>query len=376
MKIEQMRCGSGSEWRVTQSTFANGDAAHLLLVFVSPNHVDNARAFEALSKRYPGAHIVGGSTAGNILDVRISDDDMVATAIHFEKSRIKLKTISGKNSEGLGERVSAAAHELLADDLRYILVLSDGLNVNGSVVAQAVNIDERIPVIGGLMGDNADFKHTYVIADGPPMSDQIVLVGFYGEALRIGHGCFAGWNEFGVDRVITRSVGNVVYQIDDQPALALYKSYLGEFAEGLPGVGLRFPLSIRFGDGIPLIRTLLSVNEEEQSLTFAGDVPEGAAAQLMKGNVDTILDGAAAAAEQARMDSDATGLSIIISCVGRRMVMDQMADEELDSVREMLGKNIMLTGFYSYGELAPYNKEFWKCQLHNQTMTLVTMSED
>jgi len=264
---------------------------------------------------------------------------------------------------------------LLADDLAHIFVLSDGLTVNGSEVAKAVNIDRSIPVLGGLLGDDVNFEKTYVIANGLPQSDQIVLIGFYGKTLKVGYGCCSGWDEFGLDRVITKSKGNVVYSIDDQPALELYKSYLGGFTDDLPASGLRFPLSIKSEDGLPLIRTLLVIDEDEQSLTFAGDVPEGCITSLMKGNADQIMDGAVVAAQQACLDSEEDGLAVIVSCVGRKLLMDQLADEELELVRENLGANLDMIGFYSYGELAPFNSEFWHCQLHNQTMTLFSMRE-
>jgi len=369
-----MRWTPASNWQIFKSELTVCDKVQLVLVFADPECIGNDVALANLKTRYPAAHIVGCSGAGNILGAEISDGDIVATAIFLEKSRIAVKAIEAEAGADISSLVADTARQLLSDDLRHLFVLSDGLNFNGSDVAEGVNVDKNVSVTGGLAGDNRRFQQTFVIADGPAKSNQIVLVAFYGKDLRIKYGCFAGWGEFGVNRTITRSTGNVVYEIDHQPALQLYKTYLGDMAEELPGSGLRFPLSIKNRDGISLIRTLLSVDEQAQSLTFAGDVPEGSIALLMKGNLDDLIEGAEIAAKQAC--GEGRGLAVIISCIGRRMLMDQLSDGELEVVQETLGDEVTLTGFYSYGELAPYSRDFWQCQLHNQTMTLFSLYEE
>jgi hypothetical protein len=264
--------------------------------------------------------------------------------------------------------------DLGAPDLQHVFVLSDGLQVNGSDLAQGLN-QAGIPITGGLAGDGARFGKTWVMADAPAKNGRLAAVGFYG-AVSVKSGCFAGWEEFGAERVVTKSVGNVVYEIDGEPALALYKKYLGELAKDLPASGLRFPLSIQVGrTDKALIRTLLAVDESEQSLTFAGDVPQGYLCKLMRTNLDNLIDNAGLAAEAAQpVSKGTTGLCLVVSCVGRRLVMGQLTEEELEIVQEKLGDATSITGFYSYGELAPFS-DVMLCQLHNQTMTLTTLYE-
>jgi hypothetical protein len=189
-------------------------------------------------------------------------------------------------------------------------------------------------------------------------------------------GCFAGWEEFGPERIVTKSTGNIVYEIDNQPALSLYKKYLGEQSSELPASGLKFPLSIQANKNeLSVIRTLLAVDESKNSLTFAGDVPEGYICKLMRTNLDSLIDHAGMAADAATaMSKDISGLCLVVSCVGRRLVMGQLIEEELEEVQNKLGPNTLLAGFYSYGELAPF-KDLLNCQLHNQTMTLTTIYE-
>jgi hypothetical protein len=232
-----------------------------------------------------------------------------------------------------------------------------------------------VPVTGGLAGDGTRFGKTWVMADAPAKSGRIAALGFYGDAT-VKSGCFAGWKEFGAERVVTKSAGNVVYEIDGGPALDLYKKYLAEQAADLPASGLRYPLSIQANASErPIIRTLLAVDEKTKSLTFAGDVPQGYLCKLMHTDLDSLIDSAGLAAQAAHPASQfATGLCLVVSCVGRRLVMGQMTEEELDIVQEKLGQATAITGFYSYGELAPFS-DVLQCQLHNQTMTLTTIYE-
>ena len=235
-------------------------------------------------------------------------------------------------------------------------------------------LPEGITITGGLAGDGTRFGTTYVIAQEPAQTGIVAAIGFYGDTLRAKSGCFAGWEEFGPERIITRSEANVLYSIDDQPALDLYKKYLGDFASDLPGSGLRFPMSIRKDtDSTPLIRTLLAVDEEKQSMTFAGDLPQGHLCRLLKTNMDLLIEHAGLAAEASKIEHDEEFLVIAVSCVGRRLVLGQLCEEEMEIIRETLGDNAVITGFYSYGELSEKGES--RCTLHNQTMTLVSIYE-
>lgn len=336
----------------------------------------NKKSYLDLQSKFPRSQIIGCSTAGTIAG-QVVDDITVATLIYLEKSRIKVTSKdfhSSSQSLLIGKEI---AQTLKENDLKHIFVLSDGLNINGSDLTDGLNqsLSEDVKVTGGLAGDGLDFGHTYVIANDIPKEKRIVAVGFYGDALEINSGCFAGWDEFGAERVITRSKGNVLYEIDGKPALQLYKSYLADEASELPGSGLKFPISIRQNKSEePLVRTLLAVDEEEQSITFAGDVPEGFHCRLMKSNIDKLIEHAGLAAEHAKSDMVSSDLCIAVSCVGRRIVLSQLVEEELDAIEEALGKETLLTGFYSYGEISPLDGLI-NCALHNQTMTLTVINE-
>lgn len=334
---------------------------------------------EELRAQYPGGTILGCSTAGEICGTEVTDDSVVTTAIHFEHttlhaSKIRLTDVAG--SFEAGERIALA---LPKEGLAHVLVLSDGLKVNGSDLVDGMmkHLPPAVAVTGGLAGDGARFESTLTLLDGDPEEGLVAAIGFYGTRLKIGYGSLGGWDPFGPERLVTRSKGNVLFELDGQSALGLYKRYLGTYAAGLPATGLLFPLSLRVNGGTtPVVRTILATGEDDQSLTFAGDIPEGAHVRLMKANFERLIDGAidAAKATYVPLDEASPELAILISCVGRKLVLKQRIEEEVEGVRGVLGPQTVLAGFYSYGEIAPFNRST-KCELHNQTMTITTFSE-
>ena len=371
MEITQFRWTAEAGWETPPAAAA---AANLVLVFADAAYFREPECYQDLRRMFPAAHIVGCSSSGSVHDIRISDGDIVVTAVSFAQGRVRLVRAEAAPDADLQALATGLMSELKAADLRHAFVLSDGLAVNGSDLASGLN-SAGIPVTGGLAGDGTRFASTWVMADAPAAQNVVALVGFYG-AVAARSGCVAGWREFGAERLVTRARGNVVYEIDHKPALTIYTRYLGEMAKDLPGSGLRFPLSIRAtAQDAPVIRTLLAIDAAAQSLTFAGDVPQGGFCRLMKTDVDALIDGSGMAASAANSGAgDKPSLCLVVSCVGRRLVLGQLTEEELDIVRERLGPAAAIAGFYSYGGLAPVS-DVLQCRLHNQTMTLTTLTE-
>jgi len=337
-------------------------------------------ALAELHQLYPHAQMLGCSTAGEIHGTTVDDETLVATAVRFAHTRVRIATADLDGCSCSAHDVGAQlARELRDNDLSHIFVLSDGLRINGSELVRGLTgeLPADVAVTGGLSADAALFRHTFVLSNGAAVEGRVAALGFYGTRLRIGFGSMGGWDPFGPDRVITRSKANILYEMDGRSALDLYKLYLGEHAAELPSSALLFPLSVKTGpDASAVIRSVLGINEEDQSLVFAGDVPEGSQARLMKANFDRLIDGAT---EAARRTLDVIGpetpqLAILISCVGRRLVLKQRVEEELEAVRDVLGEQTLMTGFYSYGEISPFSRSA-RCELHNQTMTITTLSE-
>jgi hypothetical protein len=208
-------------------------------------------------------------------------------------------------------------------------------------------------------------------------SGTIVAVGFYGAYLKVAHGSMGGWEMFGPEREVTRSSANELFEINHENALEVYRKYLGAYADELPGSALLFPLSVKItATSEAVVRTILSINKEVKSMVFAGDVPEGSMVRFMKANFDKLIDAASGAARQTFKTRLVTNprLAILISCVGRKIILDSRTEEEVEAVHEVFGNNTLCTGFYSYGEISPFSANT-KCALHNQTMTITTFDE-
>ncbi len=377
MKIEQQYWSSGEGWKMEKAASLGGNAS-LVLVFGASSLLSDTGKMNEVRARYPGALMLGCTTSGEICGVRVRDESLVVTAVRFEHTELKLAhevVKEGGDSLEAGKKLAMA---LPSRQLVHVLVLSDGLKVNGSELVRGLreNLPAGVSVTGGLAGDGTAFQRTLVYANGAPREGVIAALGFYGDRLKVGYGSLGGWDSFGAERLITRSKGNVLYELDGHSALELYKKYLGENNAG-PADALLFPLSLRTGEeGYRLTRTVLSINEDDQSMTFAGDMPEGNYARLMKANFDRLVDGAEGAAQASyeMLGSVEPDLALLVSCVGRKLVLKQRVEEEIDSVRDVLGKNTVLAGFYSYGEICPHGA-VTKCELHNQTMTITTFSE-
>jgi hypothetical protein len=353
----------------------------LVLAFSGLPARDLADPVLGLRHAFPQSVITGCSTAGEVLGRTVRDGGIGVAVARFERTPVTVAQAEigrAGDSFGCGARL---ARQLASPSLAGVMVYSDGLNINGSQLLKGLNqgLDPRVVVTGGLAGDADRFGNTWVIADDRPTEGMVVAVGLHGGALVMGHGSRGGYGDFGPQRLVTRSESNVLYELDGQPALDLYEQYLGELAAGLPGSGLLFPLAISDGPrGEPLVRTMLAVHPATRSITFAGDIPQGWTAQLMRADFDRLVDGAAqAAAETAQTAAmaEVVGdcLAVAISCVGRRLVLKERVEEELEVAVDGLPAGTQLVGFYSYGEISPLASG--RCDLHNQTMTLTMLSE-
>jgi hypothetical protein len=377
MQVESFHFHPEGGWSVDEFPALDTEQT-LVLVFGAPGFLGDSSAIDALVRAYPRSHVAGCSSAGEIHERTIRDESLSVAVIRFERATVRLARASvqrGAPSCGPGE---AIARQLDAPDLRAVFVLSDGISVNGSDLLRGIHaaLSPSVVVTGGLAGDGTRFQHTWVLVDGKPMENMVAAVGFYGDSIGVSHGSRGGWDIFGPERFVTRSAGNVLYELDGEPALELYKTYLGERAAGLPATALLFPLALRAHAGAEktLVRTILSVDEATQSLTFAGDIPQSSLVQLMRANFDRLIEGASEAGRVAGSAPQGDSLAIAISCVGRRLVLGERTEEEVEAAHEAMPEGSKLVGFYSYGEISPYAAG--ECgALHNQTMTLTSIWE-
>ncbi|KAA2216643.1 FIST signal transduction protein [Maribacter flavus] len=351
----------------------------LVLVFGNRFILENGTIYEEIRDLFPDGHLVFGSTSGEIMDDTVMEESVVLTAIEFEKSSFLVKSKNLKTYQNdeiaLG---NSLIKEFPKEGLKHVFIISDGSSVNGSALITGLENGKEIGVSlsGGLCGDDDRFERTLASYNEPPKEGEIVGIGFYGETLEVTSANYGGWTPFGPQRIITRSQGNLLFELDGKPALDLYVKYLGKKAKDLPKSALLYPLSVKTSENAePIVRTILNIDEKENTMTLAGDVPQGSKVQLMMSSVDDIANGANEAGRLAMKDRlKSPELALLVSCIGRKLVMDQRTEEEIEEVKSVIGGDAYIGGFYSYGELAPFSQNN-SCKLHNQTMTLTLFSE-
>jgi hypothetical protein len=360
------------------SSLLHENEAQLVLCFGAKSILQNEDVYAILKDKFPAAVIAACSTAGEIYHTSVLDDTLAVTAVRFNKTTVQPKSISIKDYTDSYAAGKALMQQFDTNGLSYVLVLSDGSSVNGSELIRGINeiAKDKILVTGGLAGDGSNFNSTLVGLNCKPQQGLIAAIGFYGSAIKVAHGSKGGWETFGLEKQVTKSVNNVLYEIENKNALELYKQYLGSEADGLPGSALLFPLSVILpGEQEPVVRTILSIDETNGTMTFAGDIPVGSNVRFMKANFDKITNAASgAASEILQQENRIPRLALLVSCVGRKLILQSRVEEETEAVGEIFKQQTILTGFYSYGELSPLIPG-GSCQLHNQTMTITTFYE-
>ena len=375
MQTELITWNSSSGWNKLTSFLKQAD---LVLCFFDPKLAQNSSLFLEIKKFFPNSIVLGCSTAGEIFQEEVQEDSLVLVALKLEKSWFEYRTAKVSNKLEFKQVGLELSKSLPKEDLQLGFLLSVGHNINGSELLEGIlqNFPKQIPLSGGLAGDGIKFTKTYVLVNSSLMDDSIILIGFYGKDFIAKTGSFGGWSNFGPVRKITKSEGNVLYELDHKPALDLYKEYLGDEANFLPASALRFPINIfpseKSSDSV--VRTILSINEEEKSMTFAGNIPTSYFCRLMTASFESLIEGASQASKMINFFNKENSLAILISCIGRKLVLGQRTVEEIEAVRANVGKLTQLIGFYSYGEIAPSGK-LLDCELHNQTMTITFLSE-
>ena len=350
----------------------------LILIFGGIYDKVHKKIIESINDTFQDAVVIGCTTAGEIGDNQILDNSITLTLIEFENSSVVSTSVFAEKNQTSFDIGQEAARRLPKENLKHLIVLSEGLSMNGSELVDGIlsEINSEIKLTGALAGDGEHFLKTCLLNKNEINENGIVLLGFYGEQLKIGFGCYGGWDPFGPDRLVTKSEEKELFELDNEPALKLYKNYLGSYASKLPSSGLLFPLSIR--DGLDeterQVRTIVGIDEEKQSLTFVGHIPIGSYARLMKSNNHQLIEGASNAAKNSIIDNTSPSLAIVFSCVGRKLILKQRVEEEIEALIDVYGANTTLSGFYSYGEIAPHNNTT-RAALHNQTICITTISE-
>lgn len=349
----------------------------LVLVFAAPSFWrDKCAISDACTLQ--GVHVVGCSTAGEISGAGAADDTCSVMAIRFAGAEVKVAAAqlgSSDMSQAAGKSIGEALKE---SRLRGIFTLAPGLQVDGTAFAQGIAgaAGDKVLVTGGLAGDGMNFRNTFTMLNGMVFPNLAVAFGLYGDNLSLKCATRCGWKPFGLARRVTKSVANVLYELDGKPALQLYQRYLGDRAANLPSTGLLYPFSVQREDGkdTGVVRSVLAVNPADGSMTLAGDLAQGSLVRLMYADPDLLIDSAAQAGKEAVNGSKGPSASLLVSCAGRRLAMGDDAGAEIDAAMAGAGSDSICAGFYSYGDIAPLAGPSG-ADVHGQSITVTHIGE-
>ncbi len=336
----------------------------------------------ALSKELPAARRIGCSAAFSVSSSGVETDACVVTGVRFDHVRIveASASLAGKDSSfATGQRL---AESLPKECLRAVLLLGQGVGIRGGAFLAGFNevLGDGVPVTGGLASRHEGYYTTLVLNDAGVAAETVVALGLYGERLRFGFGLHGGWTPFGAARKVTRCDGNILYELDGEPALDVYRRYLGDYAKDLPLVGQFFPFAMLDANHqeVGLIRSMLGIDVAAGALRFGDDIVPGSYLRMMHASTDRLVSGAEYAAEAAiRMlpgGGHGTGMVFMVSCVGRELVMGERVEEEIEGVHDVFGAGVPLAGFYSFGEISPPAPGD-ASKLHNQTVMIAYIDE-
>ncbi len=385
MTSYQIIYSPSSGWRLPYNDASlpgNGILSKASLVFFLGEKLILSEIAESdfVLKKFSGAERVYVSTAGEIADIQVLEETVVATAIEFTDTKVTAISTNihdHADSECLGKYLLS---QFQSTNYKAVMVLSDGTFINGSDLVSGCNKANilNLPIMGGLAGDGIDFNFTLTGLNQKPKQGNVLAIGFSGEDLLINQFTFGGWDEFGPERLVTKAIKNVLFELDGKNALELYKDYLGKYSNELPASALLFPLSVKADMELPsVVRTILTIDEGSGTMTFAGNIPEGSRVRLMKANFDTLTFGDGKINEvkvPLTLKQHKPQFCFIVSCIGRKIILNQRIEEEVEAVRELIGDTACITGFYSYGEISASGIST-NCELYNQTITVSTFYE-
>ena len=362
-----------------------------LIIFAAPkfNHKKMLKGVTSITKKTP---MIGGTTAGEISTFGLSVNSVVIMALKSKDVKFYVGIGQGisKNEENAGKELARnVLKKASKKTAKSLIMLPDGLAGDGLRVIQGVQkiLGEYFEIVGGSLGDEDKFKNTYQYYNGKVYQDTVVGMLFCSDKIKTGTGVRSGWESVGSRFKCTKAKGNIVYKFGDKTALQVYTEYLGSArAKKLPAIGLEYPMGLVDerakieGYDYFQIRCPLAVNEKDGSVTFAAAIPEGKEVTLTYSSRTSIINGSKLSAIQSRktLGGATPKLIMMFSCVARKMVLGRRTNDEINSVKQVFGKNIPLIGFYTYGEIGPIDKRIQSLKStrwHNETVVLWVLGE-
>ncbi|MBI4156053.1 MAG: FIST C-terminal domain-containing protein [Candidatus Zambryskibacteria bacterium] len=373
-----------------------GDSSPDLLVVFSSVKYDQEKMLQGVRSVAPGALLVGSSTSGEITTQGPLREKSVAI-MAIKSPEVKYFAGVGENiaanpreaGKVVADKVKRQVKEQAGETLKTFMMFPDVLAGNGADIVRGVldSLGEHFPVVGGASGDDFAFKKTYQYVNDKVYSGAVVGLGLVGN-FKMGIGVKHGWIPVGEPATVTKSAGSVIHEINGKPAIRIYEDYFGEEeakvlrTETLAKLAITYPLGMKVvGSDELLIRDPITV-DEHGSITCAAEIPEGSEIRLMVGSRNEAIQVARTAAKSAleQLGGSAPKAIIIFNCIARQKLFGDKSGDEIKAIQEIIGPQVPLIGFYTYGEQAPLGgevKNIERCNsaFHNETVVICALAD-
>lgn len=369
-----------------------GDRDHIFaaMVFFGAEY-DPEPLASTLATLLPGVSIVGCSTDGEITADGLSVDSVVLILLSSPSMTARAAHFAGLTPENSLQAGREIASSLASERGRALMLFPDGLTCNGSDIIRGAQevLNSSFIMAGGTSGDRGRFQKTFQIQNGKAHSTSLVGLMLESDTpLEIGFGVMSGWKPIGIAKTVTHAEGNVVYRIENETALDVYSTFLGDKASQLPAIGVEYPFGLvdesgrvgekgfRDGDEYILLRAPMAVDRSTGAIQFAASIPQGAKIKMTRAKSTEIIEAAREAASRSLQHLTGKPDAVFFfSCMARKVVLGRKTDQEIMAAREVYGESIPMIGFYTYGEIANCGENAPICRFHNETATFLAIRE-
>lgn len=378
MKAKSIKGKSTQEIQIAlQQSMTDGFKPTLAIVFISIKQ-DRDTIVSLLDKQ--GIQIFGATTSGEFIDGEIGEGGIVIMLLDINPDYFKLLFLE------TGEHTTLENAKQLGIEAKKIfpnpvfLIASGWLHIDGEKIIEGIEagFGKEATVFGGMAGDDLVLKSPLVFTTEKSSVNGLLAIIIDEDKIAVNGIATCGWKAIGTTKTVTKSMGNIVYTIDDKPALDMVMKYLGVDVDLNSGkdvvthIGAYYPLQLERENVAPVMRTAMFANKEDRSLICAGNVPQGSKVRFSLppdfDAIDKVVEECTEIKNEKQPEADAM---IMFSCISRHLSFGLMMREEIEQVQQVW--DAPMVGFFCYGEFG--KSKTGKHEFHNNTCCVVVLKE-
>jgi hypothetical protein len=384
MKAKSINGKSAKEIQAAlQQSMADGFKPALAIVFISIRQ-DRSAVCDILQEKE--IDIIGATSSGEFINGHQSESEAVIMLFDINKNDycILFEDIRERTLNDAAASMAEAALQKFnkpAFILCSTLMSSSGKMIDGETLIRSIEkiAGPQVNMFGGMAGDDITFTGTYVFTHEQSTDYGIAALILDEDKISLHGMAISGWKPMGILRTVTKSEDNLIFTIDEQPALEIYLRFLGkekspdnDQAKFFDSIGIHYPFQIERQDREPMMCTPIGYSREKGALICESNVPQGSRFRFSTPPdfdiIETVVNKANKLKSGINAEADAL---LIFSCAGRLSALGPMAHEENQGLYEVW--KAPMAGFYTYGEFGRALNG--KHEFHSTTCCWVALKE-